>query len=94
MNEIVIKGQKVAFKQTDTESPEGFNAAIEFAAARIREAETRSPNSASHQIALLALVDLASKYLEAKARTAEYQRRIQDKIQEKSETLSDLLSDA
>ena len=88
--EIVLKGQKVVFKHTDSDS----QAAIELAAAKIREAEERAPQAASHQIALLALVDLASQYLAARDRTDQYQKKVQAQIQEKSELIKDLLSNA
>jgi hypothetical protein len=78
--EILLKGQKVVLKHNMTD-PHEAERIITLAANKIREAESRAPQAASHQIALLALIELASEYLMAKDRTAAYQQKIQDKSQ-------------
>lgn len=76
--EIRILGQRIPLKTSDTD-PELIKEVVQLVTERIQEAEERARNaSAPHQIALLALLDLAEEYIRAKRRTADFQKKVQD----------------
>ena len=65
--EILLKGQKIALKTTG--DAEFVRDVIDLVSQRIEVAEKRSKATAPHHIALLALLDLAEEYIQAKRRT-------------------------
>jgi hypothetical protein len=77
--EISIQGQRIPVR-SGQEDPDKAQAAIELVAEKIREAERRSkPSTAPHQIALLALLDLASDHVRMREKTAAFQRNMSEK---------------
>lgn len=85
--EIDLLGQRFILKSTDTDSLL-VKEVLDLITSRVDETQRRLPKSApAHQIALLALLDLAEEYTKAKRRTAEYRRQ----IEERSTRLLDLV---
>jgi cell division protein ZapA (FtsZ GTPase activity inhibitor) len=77
--EIKLLGQKIALKAPGTD-PDHAREVVGLVAERLAHAEKRSKaGTASHQVALLALLDLADEYIQARERTREFKRDIQEK---------------
>ena len=78
--EIHLLGQRMVVKCSNTD-PEVASEVIELVSARVLEAEKRvkGKSVAPHQVMLLALLDLAEEYLEAKRRTAQYQGEVESR---------------
>lgn len=75
--EVRLLGQRMVVKSQ--EDPALVQEVVEFASQRIKEAEKRANGAASHQIALLALLDLSEEYLKARRRALEHKQEINDK---------------
>src|ERR1051326_6669759 len=85
--EISIQGQRIPLRSRD-DAPDKVQGVIELVSQRLREAEKRSKTStAPHQVALLALLDLAEEHLLMKERTEQFKKT----MSEKSERLIHLL---
>lgn len=78
--EIKLAGHKIRFKSGDAD-PEFVNQVVELVSSKIDEAEGRSKKAAPHYVTLLALMDLAAEYLQAKKKTTEYKKQITEKTQ-------------
>ena len=52
---------------------------LQLVSLKVSEAEKRSKGAAPHQIALLALLDLAEEYIKAKKRTLDFKQQLDDK---------------
>jgi hypothetical protein len=52
--------------------------AADLVTAKVLEAQKRAAGAAPHQVALIALMDLAVEYLSAKERTEEYMKQVAD----------------
>ena len=65
--QIRIKGQTIALKTTG--DAEFVREVIDLVSQRIEVAEKRTKATAPHHIAVLALLDLAEEYVQAKRRT-------------------------
>jgi cell division protein ZapA (FtsZ GTPase activity inhibitor) len=76
--EIRLLGQKVVLKPSETD-PEIVRQVVQLATAKLNEAESRSQGAAPHQIALIALLDLAEEYIKAKKRTVDFKRQLDEK---------------
>jgi cell division protein ZapA (FtsZ GTPase activity inhibitor) len=76
--ELKLLGQKLVLRPSETD-PELIKEVIELVTKKVTEAESRTKTAAAHQIALLALLDLAEEYCKAKRRTRDYQRDVEDK---------------
>ena len=76
--EVKLLGQKIVLKSTEAD-PEMIRQVVQLATARLSEAETRSRGAPPHQIALLALLDLAEEYLRAKKKTSELKTQLDEK---------------
>lgn len=76
--EVRLLGQKLTLKSTE-EDPEIIRQIIHVASARLSEAEINGRGAPPHQIALLALLDLAEEYVKAKRRTLDYQTQLDEK---------------
>jgi hypothetical protein len=89
--EIRLLGQKISLKinsKSNEPDPHLVQDILELVSKKLQDAETKSKSGqAPHQIALLALLDLAEEYVRAKRRTLEYQSA----VIEKSERLRGLL---
>jgi len=79
--EIKLLGQRIALKCSETD-PELVDETIQLVSMLLRNAELRSKGVAAHQIAILALLDLAGEYVKAKRRTTTYKRQMDQKSQE------------
>src|ERR1700722_17062138 len=85
--EVSIQGQRIPLRARE-DHPEKVHEVIELVSQRLRDAEKRSRTSAApHQVALLALLDLAEEHLLMKERTETFKRA----MSEKSERLISLL---
>ena len=73
--EIKLAGQKIVLKASEAD-PVLLREILELVSTKIKNAEKRGKGSASHQVALVALLDLAEEYIKAKHRTAEYKREM------------------
>lgn len=77
--EITILGQRITLRVNDSDQ-EAVREVIELVSDRIRGAETRvKRNAAPHQVAVLALLDLAEQYIEARNKTQEFKAKMSDK---------------
>jgi cell division protein ZapA (FtsZ GTPase activity inhibitor) len=77
--EVSIQGQRIPLR-AGTEDPEKVKDVIELVSRKLREAEKRSKTStAPHQVALLALLDLAEEHLLMKEKTESFRRAMSEK---------------
>jgi len=79
--EIRLLGQRIAIKSKETD-PELVDEVVELVARLIRNAEMRSKSAAAHQVAILALLDLAEEYVQAKRRTVQYKKQVDSRQME------------
>ena len=80
--ELSLFGQKIFLKHR-TRDPALVEQVVALVNAKVREAQTRSPEgSAPHHVALVALLDLAAEYIQAKSRTDDFKREIDRKSTE------------
>jgi cell division protein ZapA (FtsZ GTPase activity inhibitor) len=78
--EIELLGQKLTVK---TESdPRTVKEVVELVQGRLKHAQERTRGAAPHQLALLALLDLAEDYVSAKYKVAEHRKKINEKSSE------------
>lgn len=75
-NEIRLLGQRIVLKANDKD-PELIQEVIHLVSQRLNEAEVRTKGNVPHQVALVALLDLAEEYIQAKKRTIEYQQQLE-----------------
>ena len=83
--ELKFMGQTMFLKPEG--DPEIMDQALETVRRRLADAEKRASGVSSHQVAILALLDLAEEYVRAKKRIDQFQ----EKIREKSGKLSELV---
>lgn len=76
--DIRLLGQKIVLKSSETD-PEILRQVIQLASSKLSDAEARHPASAPHQIALVALLDLAEEYIKARRRSSDFKRQIDEK---------------
>ena len=85
--EVSIQGQRIPLRARDDRA-EKVQSVIELVSQRLREAEKRSKTStAPHQVALLALLDLAEEHLMMREKTELFKKA----MSEKSDRLISLL---
>lgn len=84
--DIRLCGQKIPLKARETD-PALTREVIELVSSKIKTAEKRAKSAAPHLVALLALMDIAEEYINAKHRTAAFKREMNDR----SDTLMRLL---
>lgn len=78
--ELNFMGQKMVLKSgSDSEL---IQEAVDLATLKLKDAEKRSPGAAAHQVALLALMDLAEEYVRAKRRASEQKKKIEKRTSE------------
>ena len=79
--EIRLLGQKNVVK-TSLSDPDMLDEVVALVNARIRETEKRTHSSAApHQIALLAMMDLAQAYVQAKHATALFKEDVAARVE-------------
>lgn len=76
--DVKLLGQKIVLKSTESD-PEMLKQVIQLATSRLNEVESRSKGAPSHQIALLALLDLAEEYVRAKKKTMDLKTQLDEK---------------
>lgn len=76
--EVKIQGQRIALKASGSD-PEVVREVLSLVSERLRDAEKRGKGAASHQIVLLALLDVAEEYVRAKRRTIDLQGQMERK---------------
>lgn len=75
--EIQIGNQRVPLKPIAQVAPERAREVVELVTRRIREVEERQKSpAASHQILLLAMLDLANEYLDARDRATAHGQQL------------------
>jgi hypothetical protein len=86
--ELSLFGQKIRLKRkapstSGTDDPELVEQVVKLVQKKVKEAEARAPsNAAPHYVAVMALLDMAGEYLQAKARTEEFKREVEFKSAE------------
>ncbi|OFZ23318.1 MAG: hypothetical protein A2X94_03710 [Bdellovibrionales bacterium GWB1_55_8] len=88
--EIRLLGQKIPIR-TSEKDPELVSEVVGLVSVLLKNAEMRAKGAAAHQIALLALLDLAQEYSKAKRKTAAYKRDVNDKTARLKELVRDCL---
>lgn len=76
--EIRLLGQKIVLKTSESD-PEILQSVIQLVNSHLQEAESRSHSAPPHQVALLALMELAEEYVKAKKRTLDIKQQLDDK---------------
>ena len=76
--EVKLLGQRIVLKSSET-NPEVIDQVLKLVTMKVAEAEKRSKGAAPHQVALVALLDLAEEYIHAKNRTLELKQKWDDK---------------
>ena len=76
--EVKLLGQKLVLKATESD-PEMLKQIIQLVTSRLSEVEGRSRGAPPHQVALLALLDLAEEHLKAKKKSAELKSQVDEK---------------
>lgn len=80
--ELKLFGQKIALKHK-ADDPELVRRTVSLVTAKIAEAQAKVPKgSAPHYVSLIALLELAAEYLQAKDRTEEFKRDVDRKSAE------------
>lgn len=75
--EVKLLGQRIVLKSSETD-PEVIRQVVQLATLKLTESEGRNRGAAPHQIALLALLDLAEEYVKAKKRTMDFKQQVDD----------------
>ena len=73
--ELKLAGQKIVLKATGSDA-DMIREIVDLVSVKIKNAEKRGKTAAAHQIALVALLDLAEEYIRAKRRTSEFKREM------------------
>ncbi|MCM2323395.1 MAG: cell division protein ZapA [Oligoflexia bacterium] len=78
--EIRLLGQRIALRATDPD-PARIDEVVKLVTAKIHKAEKRAPKglTSPHQVALLALLELAEEYIEAKRKTAAFKGEVEER---------------
>lgn len=72
-------GQKVGLKSSG--DPNQVDEAVRLATTKLEEVRSRNKKAAPHQIALIALLELAEQYVDAKVKVSAFQKEIQEKTE-------------
>ena len=76
--ELNLFGQKIPLKVSETD-PQLAREVLALVQLKIKEAQTRNSKAPSHQVLLVALLDLAEEYLKAQRRTVEYKKTLDER---------------
>lgn len=77
--EVKLLGQRLVLK-SDADA-DYIRQVVDFANVRLEEAARRVKHQASHQVALLALLDLSEEYLNSKKRVESHQKKVTEQAQ-------------
>lgn len=79
--ELKLQGQKTVLKTSG--DPLVIREVVELATRKLQQAESRSAKAAApHHVALLALLELAEEYVQAKQRFSAHQQKLESKSEE------------
>ena len=78
--ELRFMGQKFVLKSQG--DPDTIKEVVDLATLRLTDVERRAKGAAAHQVALLALLDLAKEYVKAKRRSQEHKKKIEKRTSE------------
>jgi hypothetical protein len=76
--ELALFGQRIVLKASAGD-PELVKRTVDLVTSRIEEAQSKAKGAAPHHVTLLALMDLAAEYLQAKDRTADFKKQVDAK---------------
>jgi cell division protein ZapA (FtsZ GTPase activity inhibitor) len=76
--ELSLFGQKIVLKH-QADDPELVGQVVAMVNQKIKEVQSRAKGAAPHQVTLLALMDLAAEYIQAKSRTEDFKREVDAK---------------
>jgi cell division protein ZapA (FtsZ GTPase activity inhibitor) len=76
--ELNVFGQKIVLKHK-LGDPKLVQQVIALVTSKIEEAQSRTKAAPPHQVTLLALMDLAAEYIQAKERTEEFRQQVDAK---------------
>ena len=76
--ELNVFGQKLFLKHKE-QDPQLVKQVVELVTGKIEQAQSRAKTAPPHQVTLLALMDLAAEYIQAKERTREFKEQIDEK---------------
>jgi cell division protein ZapA (FtsZ GTPase activity inhibitor) len=79
--EVKLLGQRIVLKSSETD-PELIREVLDLVSRKLDEAENRSRGAPPHQTAVLALLDLAEEYIQAKKRTLDFKQQLDEKSSE------------
>ena len=79
--EVNLLGQKLVLKSAEQNTAE-FQAIIDLAKQKLEDAQSRAKSAPLHQVAFLALLDLAEEYIRAKKNAENFQAGINEKATE------------
>lgn len=93
--ELALFGQKIHLKH-GFDDPLFAEEVARLVTRKVKEAQARGPKAAApHHVALIALLEIAAEYLQARSRVEDYQRELEGKVAElKTELQSSLRADA
>jgi len=74
---FTLKGQPIHLKTSG--DPEKVKYVMQLANDRIKNIEKKNSNAAPHLVALLALLELAEEYVEAKNRALDHGKKLREK---------------
>lgn len=89
--EFTVCGQRIPVKASQVD-PELLAELERLVGNKLKDAERRAARLAPHQVVLLALVDLANDYVQARRKTSEFKRSVTEKSGEIIATLERKLS--
>ena len=75
--EVRLLGQRIVLKSSETD-PEVVREIVQLSTLKLTESEARNRGAAPHQIALMALLDLAEEYVRAKTRTIDFKQQVEN----------------
>ena len=75
--DLKILGSKISLRTSETD-PERIQQIVTLVSGRLKDVEKRAPSGiAPHQLILLALLDLAEDYLNAKNKTSDFKKTVE-----------------
>jgi hypothetical protein len=85
--EFTFQGQKISLLSKG--DPNQIAEAVDIATQKLMEVQEKASGAPLHKVAIVALLDLAEQFVQARRQVAEYQTSIQDKTEELLKVLHD-----
>jgi cell division protein ZapA (FtsZ GTPase activity inhibitor) len=76
--EITLLGQRLVLKSSQINA-DVFKEIVQLATHKLDQAQARTKGAPAHQVALLALLDLAEEYVSAKKKTQDYKTEMAER---------------